>query len=428
LLSSVLLGVLALGLTAVNGLAAEPTIEATGNSFATYAWAPATAQVEGGDSVAFKNPTANLHGLVWESGNPATPSCTGTPNMGQGNWSGSCTFAQGGTYKFYCPVHPTQMKGTITVTGSVAPVVSTGSASAVSGSEATLNGTVNPSEQETSYFFEYGASTTYGQKTPQASAGSGNAPLSKSATVSGLSPATTYHFRLVAKNATGTTFGTDRTFGTTGPPSAVTNPATAVSDAGATLNGSVNPHGFQTTYFFNYGTTTAYGQKTPASGSGNGTDVSFVSAPVAGLSPETTYHFQLVAESAAGTTTGVDQTFATSTVLPLQPPSTSPPPTTGSAPSSAPPAALPTAPDTKITAKAAAKTRDRTPTFKFTATIPGATFQCSVDRKPFKVCRSPYTTPSLRPGRHTLRVAAVANGSTDGTPASWSFKVMAKKK
>ncbi|HET9152741.1 MAG TPA: plastocyanin/azurin family copper-binding protein [Solirubrobacterales bacterium] len=422
-----LLGVLALGVTAQGGLAAEPTIEVTGNSLATYAWTPSTAEVGGGGSVAFKNATANLHGLVWESG-PETPSCTGTPSVGQANWSGSCTFAQGGTYKFYCPVHPTIMKGTVTVTGPAAPVVSTGSATAVSETEATLNGTVNPSEQETSYFFEYGPTAAYGQKTAPASAGSGTAPVPKSATVSGLSPATTYHFRLVAENAIGTTFGSDRTFSTTGPPSATTNPATAVSDVGATLNGTIDPNGFQTTYFFNYGRTTAYGLKTAPSAAGNGTGDSFVSAPLAGLSPETTYHFQLMAESPAGTTSGADMAFTTTAVPPVLPPATLTPPPSGSPSSPAPPAAAPAPADTRITLKPGSRTKDRTPTFKFTATVAGAAFRCSIDGKAFKACRSPYTTPSLKLGRHTFRVAAVAGGLADPTPAGWSFKVVARKR
>lgn len=427
-----LLAVAVLGVGAAGGLAAEPTIEVTGNSLATYAWTPSTAEVASGDSVAFKNATANLHGLVWENGDPETPSCTGTPSVGQGNWSGSCTFAQGGTYKFYCPVHPTVMKGTVTVSGPSAPVVSTGAASAVSETEATLNGTVNPSEQETSYFFEYGPTTAYGQKTTEASAGSGTATVSKSASVSGLSGGTTYHFRLVAENATGTTFGTDHAFTTTGPPSATTKSATSVGEDAATLNGSVNPNGFQTTYFFNYGTTAAYGQKTAETSVGEGTSTLTAAAALTGLAPETTYHFQLVAESAKGTRAGADQTFTTASVPPLETPPISTPPASGSgsgSPVSPPPdVAPPTPPDTKITLKPRAKTKDRTPTFKFTATLSGATFRCSIDGKPYKACRSPYTTPSLRPGRHTVRVAAVANGLTDPTPASSSFKVVVKKK
>ncbi|HET8565249.1 MAG TPA: hypothetical protein VFL77_02125 [Solirubrobacterales bacterium] len=413
-----------LGAFAVSGLAAEPTIEATGSSLATYAWTPSTAEVESGGSVAFKNPTAGLHGLVWE-GSPETPSCTGTPSVGQANWSGSCTFGQGGTYLFHCPVHPSVMRGSVTVTGPSAPVVTTGSASGVSESEATLNGTVNPSEQETTYFFEYGPTAAYGQKTIEEPAGSGALPVSKSATVSGLSAAATYHFRLVAKNPTGTSFGLDRTFATPGPPSATTKAAAAVGDVEATLTGSVTPHGLQTTYFFEYGTTTAYGQETAEASAGSGTVAVPVSALLTGLSPDTTYHFQLVAENESGTAPGGDQTFTTAAVPPVEPPALAP---TASG-STAPPATAPaTPPDTKITLRPPAKTRDRTPTVKFAATVPGAGFRCSIDRGPFKRCRSPYTTPALKPGRHRIRVAAVAGGLTDPTPAACSFKVLAKKK
>jgi plastocyanin len=341
------LALMALGLTAPEGIAAEPTIEVTGNSLATYAWTPPTAEVESGGSVAFKNATANPHGLVWETGDPETPNCTGTPSLGQGNWSGSCTFAQGGIYKFYCPVHPTIMKGTVTVSGPAAPVVSTGTATGVSETEATLNGTVNPSEQESTYFFEFGTTAAYGLKTTETSAGSGASTLAKSATVSELTPATTYHFRLVAKNATGTSHGLDRTFHTAG------------------------------------------GSEPPPTEEENKEEK----------------------EEERPTPTEPSPTAPVST-----------PPAPGPAPIS------PTPPDTKFTLKARAKTSDRTPTFKFTATIAGATFQCSVDKKPFKACRSPYTTPALKPGRHTVRIAAVANGLTDPTPAAWSFKVVTRKR
>lgn len=425
LISGVILSVIALGLTAPTGLAAEPTIEATGNSLATYAWTPSSAEVESGGSVAFKNPTANFHGLAWETG-PPTPSCTGTSSTGAGNWSGSCTFAQGGTYHFYCPVHPSVMKGIVTVSGPAAPVVSTGSATAIGETEATLNGTVNPSEQETSYFFEYGTTTAYGQKTTEASAGSGTSPVEKSAAVSGLMPSTTYHFRFIAKNAGGTTFGTDRTFTTIGPPSATTSPASDVTDTAARLNGSFSPGGFQATYFFEYGTTTAYGSKTGPGEAGNGTGISFVSMVLGGLSPQTTYHFQLVAENPAGTAFGGDQTFTTAAAPPLQTPPTITPP--ASSPPPTPAAAPPSPPDTNITLKPHAQTKDRTPTFKFTATVSGATFRCSLDRKPFRTCRSPYTAPALKPGRHAFKVAAAAGGLTDPSPASVSFKVVPKKK
>jgi plastocyanin len=420
-----LLGVALLSFGAAGGRAAAPTVAATGTSLASYAWTPSSAEVESGGSVAFENETATPHGLVWESG-PETPSCTGIPSAGQGNWGGSCSFSQGGAYAFYCPVHPAQMKGAITVKGPAAPLVNTGTASAVSESGATLNGTVNPSGQATSYYFEYGPTTTYGQKTTEASAGEGSSPVAKSATVGGLTAGTLYHFRLVASNGTGESLGSDRTFTTSGPPSATTGTATAVGDTEATLKGTVSPNGFATTYFFNWGTTDAYGEKTTEVSAGAGTTAVQVSAPLTGLSPETTYHFQLVAKSAAGMTAGLDRTFVTSAVPPAEPPPTITPPSLAPAPLPSPAAAAP--PDTKITLKPKAKTRDRTPTVKFSATVADATFRCSVGGKPFKACRSPFTTPTLKPGRHKIRIAALAGGLTDPAPASCVFKVLATRK
>lgn len=420
------LAVALLGASAVTGLAAEATIEATGSSLANYAWTPSSAEVDGGGSVAFKNQTANPHGLSWKSG-PETPSCTGTPSVGQGNWSGSCTFAQGGTYAFYCPVHPSQMTGTITVNGPAAPVAVTNPASAIAETEATLNGTVNPSGQATTYYFEYGLTAAYGQKTTETSAGEGSVAVAKAATVGSLTAGTAYHFRLVAVNAIAKSLGADRTFTTHGPPSAITGGATGIGETEATLEGTVNPNGVATSYFFNWGTTAAYGEKTAEIAAGSGTTAIAASALLSGLSPETTYHFQLVAQSSAGTTSGQDQTLVTSGAPPGEPPPVVAPPTEP-APLPPAPSLVSAPPETKITLKPKAKTRDRTPTVKFSATIAGATFRCSVDNKPFKACRSPYTTPSLKPGRHKIRIAAVAGGLTDSTPASCSFKILASKR
>jgi len=83
---------------------------------------------------------------------------------------------------------------------------------------------------------------------------------------------------------------------------------TAVS---ATLRGRVNPHGLATTYFFQYGPTVAYGAQTPAAGAGSGAAAVNVSAAVAALVPNTTYHLRLVAQNASGTATTADRTFRT---------------------------------------------------------------------------------------------------------------------
>jgi hypothetical protein len=95
---------------------------------------------------------------------------------------------------------------------TVAPSVTTGLATNVTETEATLHGIVNPNGLETKYYFEYGTTESYGSKTAEASAGSGESNLEESKTITGLTPGSTYHFRIVATNGSGTTHGADQVF------------------------------------------------------------------------------------------------------------------------------------------------------------------------------------------------------------------------
>lgn len=97
------------------------------------------------------------------------------------------------------------------------PSAGTGAASDLSPEGATLNATVDPNGSETAYRFEYGTDTTYGQSTPEQPAGAGMDGGLVRADVSGLQPDTTYHYRVVATNAQGTTEGEDKTFATPAP-------------------------------------------------------------------------------------------------------------------------------------------------------------------------------------------------------------------
>ncbi len=97
-----------------------------------------------------------------------------------------------------------------------APTVNTGTATAVGQDIATLNGTVNPNGAATDYSFEYGTTTAYGNSTAPTSAGAGTSLVAASASISGLAANTTYHYRLVANNASGTSLGADQSFTTTG--------------------------------------------------------------------------------------------------------------------------------------------------------------------------------------------------------------------
>jgi hypothetical protein len=83
------------------------------------------------------------------------------------------------------------------------------------------------------------------------------------------------------------------------------------------------------------------------------------------------------------------------------------------------------APQTKLRRKPAQRSRDRTPTFGFASEGPGATFECKLDRRPFRACRSPFTLRRLSFGRHTFRVRARdASGQADPTPAFDAFSVV----
>jgi hypothetical protein len=94
------------------------------------------------------------------------------------------------------------------------PSVETRSATAIGVGKATLNGVVNPRESETKYYFEYGPTVSYGSKTAEVSVGSGITSLEESSVVTGLTANTTYHFRIVATNGSGTTDGADQMFTT----------------------------------------------------------------------------------------------------------------------------------------------------------------------------------------------------------------------
>src|SRR5205085_74640 len=135
-----------------------------------------------------------------------------------------------------------------------------------------------------------------------------------SAAISGLAENTTYHFRIVAKNAGGTAEGADETFKIGRAPGrerVKTEPASALAPTGATLNAGVNPNGFEVTEFiFEYETSISYSTATAFTPSPlSGTTNVAVSAAISGLAENTTYHFRIVAKNAGGTAEGADETF-----------------------------------------------------------------------------------------------------------------------
>jgi hypothetical protein len=201
--------------------------------------------------------------------------------------------------------------------GASPPVVATGTATDVANGSVTLNASVNPNGVQTNYALQWGPTSAYGHETELTSAGAGTSSEPVSASVTGLSPGTTYYFRVIAVSSAGTTVGNDASFTTTGTapapspaPTATTGLAGEVGPTAARVNGEVNPHGQATTYYFEYGTNTAYGLETPPYSAGSGTGTVAVHAVLGGLAQGTVYHYRLVATSAGGTATGGDQSVS----------------------------------------------------------------------------------------------------------------------
>jgi hypothetical protein len=198
------------------------------------------------------------------------------------------------------------------------PVVGGLPASSVTQFAATLNGTLQTSEALVNYRFQYGTTTAYGAVEPipdgVTSITTETIPISQP--ITNLQAGTTYHYRLVASSPGATEVkGPDETF-TTLPvpaPSVSTGAASKVGVGSATVSGTVDPHGWDTTYLFEYGTTTAYGASWPTvlvdMGALEGPQPVLVSIP--NLLPNTTYHYRLVANNGGGTSYGQDMTFTT---------------------------------------------------------------------------------------------------------------------
>ncbi len=206
---------------------------------------------------------------------------------------------------------------TFTTIGSPTVITEAG-VSEASGETATLNGFVDPNGQSTTYQFEYGTSSGVYTKTvpvPAESAGSEMSGKAVSYTITGLTRGTKYYFRITASNAGGSAPGSEHSFFTASAPLATTLEASAITIHGATLNGTVAPHGLATKYQFEYGPTTSYGTKIPISlteiKSQAESGSEFVEQAITGLETKTVYHFRVVAENALGSSSGEDKTFTT---------------------------------------------------------------------------------------------------------------------
>jgi PKD domain len=316
-------------------------------------------------SVSYNGTTYSIKpGLAGYSWNWGDASATGT------GATATHTFSAPGEYQVSLTV--TDNLGlTSTVTDAVTissasptpPTATTGGASGIDDADATLSGTVNTGGQPVIYSFLYGTSPdNLNQSTPTTQLAPASSPVAVGATVSGLTPSTTYYYKLVVSAGgqsylkaqvqnfttgaapsamqnptppTTTTTTTPPPATTTTPPPTTTPPAAApagprlpsaatgrvsgVASSKATVSGSVNPDGSSTTYLVEFGTSTAYGHSSAPTSAGAGTSPVSVRATLTGLRPKTVYHYRVVATNAAGTSVGADRTFKTPAAPPPPP-------------------------------------------------------------------------------------------------------------
>jgi hypothetical protein len=190
------------------------------------------------------------------------------------------------------------------------PDVITSAATDIATTAATLNGTVNSNGLATNFYFQWGTTTTYGNLTATMQAGTGMTPVPVSAGITGLSTGVTCHFRLVAVNSRGTTYGKDVIF-TPGAAVVTTKEITSVLLTTASTGGTVIHDGGAavTSRGVCWGTTinpVVSGNHT-LDGSGTGVFTSTIS----GLSPSTLYHVRAYATNSTGTFYGDDFSFTT---------------------------------------------------------------------------------------------------------------------
>ncbi|MCX6277795.1 MAG: hypothetical protein NT004_06840 [Bacteroidetes bacterium] len=191
-----------------------------------------------------------------------------------------------------------------------APAVATLPATSVTGTTATINGTVNPNGLATTYYFQWGTTTSYGTNTTTTSAGSGAVAVSVNANLTGLTGGTTYHYRLTATNSDGTSYGSDFTF-TPGAAAVTTTAATFITLNSASSGGNVTTDGGSTVTARGVCWATTASPVITGNHTTDGSGIGVFTSSITGLSANTLYHVRAYATNSSGTYYGEDLTFTT---------------------------------------------------------------------------------------------------------------------
>ncbi len=264
----------------------------------------------------------------------------GGSSLGSGSsavaYSQQITGLSAGTTYYFCAIAQS-LEGTafgaiLSFTTPTTPITTTAAATLITSTTATLNGAADPNGDAGYGFFRYSTSNPglcndlFGTRAPASSAsdsalGSGTTSVPFSRALTGLTPATTYYYCALGRNAYGTTVGAVMSFTTQANlPVVTTNSATLLTGTTAQLNGSANPGGAATTGWFRYATASpgtcndSFGTRAPAAGGsnlGSGTSNTAYLQAITGLTAGTTYYFCAIASNSAGTAVGSVLSFTT---------------------------------------------------------------------------------------------------------------------
>jgi hypothetical protein len=211
------------------------------------------------------------------------------------------------------------------------PVPSTGEPSAIQTTSATVSGSIDPgssavgilsaqgaAQDDTTYYFQYGGTSAYGNQTQLGHAGEGTSAVAETASLQGLEPGRIYHYRIAATNlndagelnateedvyggklAPQVVYGEDKTFETTETPPTLTGvSAQGVTQTGATIVATLDPRNLPSRWELQLGATQ---DRLQPVASGTTSSTTELSLPVGSLSPGTTYYYKLVATTSNGT-------------------------------------------------------------------------------------------------------------------------------
>ena len=218
------------------------------------------------------------------------------------------------------------LTGNVSIYGGdvVIPTMTALAATSVTETSATLNGhldldAVHGGGEVSECEFEWGATTAYGNTAPCSPAGPYTSAADVSASISALTSATTYHFRVKARNANGPSESADETLTTAGA-AVIDAQSSRVNGVAADLTAQINPYHFDTMCQVQYvddagfqssGYATATTLPCAPGDLGSGFGDVRVDVALSGLEIGTTYHYRFLARNQGGLTPGADRTFVT---------------------------------------------------------------------------------------------------------------------